>query len=111
MDRNLARRNLRTAYHRVIGLLMFALTFVAALVYIMSELEHRAVPPAGEEIHMPAPSIIPLINAAALALAIVSITLSWYMVALGGIVFLVTTVRWIADVRRDIAELPLDHHH
>ena len=77
----------------------------------MSELEHRAIPPAGEEIHMPAPSLIPVINAAALAIAIVSITLTCYFVALGGFVFLVTAVKWIADVRRDIAELPLEHHH
>lgn len=75
----------------------------------MSELDDT--PPAGEEIHMPAPSILPLINAAALALAIVSITLSWTLVIAFGIVFLATTVRWIADVRRDIAELPLDHTH
>jgi hypothetical protein len=77
----------------------------------MSELEDRPIPPAGEEIHMPAPSLIPIVNAAALAIAIVSITLTWYMVALGGLVFLVTSVKWIADVRRDIAELPLEHHH
>jgi Flp pilus assembly protein TadB len=75
----------------------------------MSELDDT--PPAGEEIHMPAPSILPLINAAALALTIVSVTLSWILVIAFGIVFLVTTVRWIADVRRDIAELPLDHTH
>ena len=60
---------------------------------------------------MPEPSIIPIVNAAALAIAIVSITLSWYIVALGGVVFLVTTIRWIADVRRDIEQLPLEHHH
>jgi hypothetical protein len=66
-------------------------------------------PPAGERIHMPAPSILPLVNAAALALAIVSITLSWYLVAFAGAVFLISTIRWIADVRRDIAELPLEH--
>ena len=60
---------------------------------------------------MPAPSLIPVVNAAALAIAIVSITLSWYVVAFAGLVFLVTTVKWIADVRRDIAELPLEHHH
>ena len=77
----------------------------------MSELQNRPVPPAGEEIHMPAPSLIPVVNAAALAITIVSITLSWYIVALGGIVFLITTAKWIADVRRDIAELPLEHHH
>jgi hypothetical protein len=78
----------------------------------MSEIEEDGtVPPIGEEIHMPAPSIIPLINAAALALAIVSITLTWYLVIFGGIIFLWTTVRWIADTRRDIAALPLDHSH
>ena len=77
----------------------------------MSELEQRPVPPAGEEIHMPEPSIIPIVNAAALAITIVSITLSWYFVALGGIVFLITTIKWIGDVRRDIDALPLEHHH
>ena len=77
----------------------------------MSEVEPRTVPPAGEEVHMPEPSIIPLVNSAALAIMIVSITLSWYVVALAGVVFLVTTIRWIADVRRDIDALPLEHHH
>jgi hypothetical protein len=68
-----------------------------------------AAPPAGEEVHMPAPSILPLINAAALALAILSITISWWLVGFGMLVFLATAVRWVRDVRRDIAELPLDH--
>jgi hypothetical protein len=77
----------------------------------MSELEHRPIPPAGEEVHMPEPSIIPLVNASALAIAIVSITLNWYMVALGGTVFVITAIKWIADVRRDIEALPLEHRH
>ena len=77
----------------------------------MSDVEHTGAPPVGEEVHMPAPSIIPLINAAALALAIVAITLSWWIVGAALIVFLATTVRWIRDVRRDIAELPLEHSH
>jgi hypothetical protein len=68
-------------------------------------------PPVGEEIHMPASSILPLFNAAGLALAIVSLTINWYFVAFGLIVFVVTAIRWIRDVRRDIAELPLDHSH
>ena len=71
--------------------------------------EHRTAPPVGEEIHMPEPSILPVINAAALALAIVAITLSWIVVAAALIVFAITTVRWIADVRRDIQQLPLEH--
>jgi hypothetical protein len=71
--------------------------------------DNGTVPPVGEEIHMPPPSILPLVNAAALALAIVCITLSWVLVAAFGFVFLVSTIRWIADTRRDIAALPLDH--
>ena len=78
----------------------------------MSEpVDYRDVPPVGEEVHMPARSALPLINAAALAITIVSITLSWWLVGAAGIVFLVTTVRWIRDVRHDIDELPLEHSH
>jgi hypothetical protein len=78
---------------------------------VSEPVDYREVPPAGEEVHMPAPSALPLINAAALALAIVSITLSWYLVAFGLIIFVATAIRWIRDVKRDIAELPLDHTH
>jgi len=70
-----------------------------------------AVPPVGEEIHMPAPSLLPLVNAAGLALMIVSLTMSWWLVAAGGVVFVLSTARWIAHTRRDIADLPLDHGH
>jgi len=69
------------------------------------------IAPAGEEIHMPEHSILPLLNAAALAGAIVSLTMSWLLVAFFGVAFLATTIRWVADVRRDIAALPLDHSH
>lgn len=78
----------------------------------MSDLEDTpGVAPVGEEVHMPASSALPLINAAALAIAIVSITLSWYLVVIAGVVFIATAIRWIRDVKRDIAELPLEHHH
>jgi hypothetical protein len=66
-------------------------------------------PPVGEEIHMPAPSVLPLVNAAALSLGIVCITLSWVLVIFFGIIFGISTIKWIADTRRDIAALPLDH--
>jgi Flp pilus assembly protein TadB len=77
----------------------------------MMESDQVTAPPAGEQVHMPEPSILPLINAAALAIAIVAITLSWVVVALAMIVFVWTTIRWVRDVRRDIAHLPLEHHH
>ena len=68
-------------------------------------------PPAGEEIHMPESSILPLLNAAALACTIVSITFNVVLCVLFGIAFLWTTAIWIRDTRRDIAALPLDHSH
>jgi hypothetical protein len=40
----------------------------------------------------------------------VSLTLVWYLVAVGLIIFLVSAIKWITDVRRDIADLPLEHH-
>jgi hypothetical protein len=73
--------------------------------------DYTGAPPAGEEVHMPASSALPLINAAALAAAIVAITLSWWVVAVAMLIFFGTTIRWVRDVRRDIAELPLDHSH
>jgi hypothetical protein len=75
---------------------------------VTDELDNGA-PPIGEEVHMPAPSLLPLVNAAALALTIVSLTLNHIITVVAGIVFLVTVVIWIRDTRRDIAELPLDH--
>jgi Flp pilus assembly protein TadB len=75
---------------------------------VNDELETTA-PPAGEEIHMPASSIIPLVNAAGLALTIVSLTMNHLLTVLGGVVFVISTIVWIRDTRRDIADLPLDH--
>jgi hypothetical protein len=73
------------------------------------EAQQRTAPPVGESVHMPAPSLLPLINAAALAFAIVCITISWILVVVGVVFFLASAIRWIADTRRDIAELPLEH--
>ena len=69
------------------------------------------VPPAGEEIHLPGPSLIPLLNAVGLTLSIVGITTFIEFTIVGVILFLVTLVIWIRDVRRDFNELPLEHSH
>jgi hypothetical protein len=67
-------------------------------------------PPAGERIHMPAPSVLPLVNATALAIAILNITGSMFLLVAGLVVFVVTAGLWIRDTRRDIEHLPADHH-
>lgn len=73
--------------------------------------QQGTAPPVGEEIHMPESSILPLLNAAALSGAIVTITFNTVLCILFVIAFVWTTVRWIRDTRRDIAALPLDHSH
>jgi len=76
----------------------------------MSAHEEQA-PPAGEEIHLPGPSLVPFLNAVGLSLAIVGITTFWIFSVAGILLFLFTLLRWIRDVRRDFDDLPLEHHH
>ena len=66
------------------------------------------VPPVGEEIHLPGPSILPLLSTVGITLAIVGITLSLILVIAGSILTIVCGVRWIADTRHEIDQLPLD---
>jgi hypothetical protein len=74
----------------------------------MSVPEHDT-PPAGEEIHLPGPSRLPIFCALGITLAIIGTTLGLVFVIAGVMIFLVTTIRWIASTRRDIAQLPADH--
>jgi hypothetical protein len=67
------------------------------------------VPQPTEQIHLPEPSYQPVLVALGLTIAIVGVVLSWIVFAIGMIIFLVTTVRWIRSARADMAELPLSH--
>ena len=70
------------------------------------------VPPAGEEIHLPGGSPIPLICAIGITLTVVGSTIDWKIWSvLGFIITTVTVVIWVRDVRRDVEHLPEDHHH
>jgi hypothetical protein len=74
----------------------------------MATVETEA-PPVGEEIHMPEPSLVPILNAVGLSLAIVGLTISVLVTVVGLVIFLVTLVRWIRDARHEISELPAEH--
>jgi hypothetical protein len=67
-------------------------------------------PPVGEEIHLPGPSLLPLVSAIGITLAIVGTTLSLIISVFGLIIVIVTTVLWIRSTRRDVDELPEEHH-
>lgn len=73
--------------------------------------EPPEAPPVGEEIHLPGPSLLPLLCAIGITLTIIGSTLSLYISIVGLILFLWTTTVWIRDTRRDIDELPEDHEH
>jgi hypothetical protein len=72
------------------------------------------IPPVGEEIHLPGGSIQPLLLTVGITMALVGVTTSWFITGAGGILTVWVLLRWIADTRRDIAELPIHHegeHH
>ena len=66
-------------------------------------------PPVGEELHLPNPSLVPLLNAVGAALALVGLTVTLIFTVAGLLLFLVTLVIWIRDNRRDISDLPAEH--
>jgi hypothetical protein len=72
------------------------------------------LPPVGEEIHLPGGSVQPLLLTIGITVALVGVTTSIILVIAGAILTVWTLIRWIADTRRDIAELPIHHegeHH
>jgi hypothetical protein len=77
----------------------------------MSDIDREyPAPPAGEEIHLPGPTLIPLLSAVSITLIVIGTTVFFPIpMIVGGIGLIWTTARWIADVRRDVDELPPDH--
>ena len=69
------------------------------------------VPPAGEDIHLPGPSILPLLSGVAITCMVIGLTISWWFSIFGVVLFVITTVIWVRDTRRDIDELPEEHRH
>jgi len=64
------------------------------------------VPPAGEEIHLPGPSLQPLLLAVGITFALLGITMGRFLLFSGLILSVWVIIRWIADTRRDISHLP-----
>jgi hypothetical protein len=77
----------------------------------MTEPKETQAPPAGEEIHLPGPTIIPVTTAIGITLTVIGTTIDWIWTALGLIIFLTSVVIWIRDSRRDFEALPEEHEH
>jgi hypothetical protein len=68
------------------------------------------VPPPGEEIHLPGGSIQPVLLTLGITVALVGVTFNVVLVIAGAILAVAVVIAWIRDTRRDIDELPLEHH-
>ena len=77
----------------------------------MSEADHPVpAPPAGEELHLPGPSLLPFLAAIAITLIVVGTTISTILSLVGVVALVIVVIRWGADTRRDVGELPESHH-
>jgi Flp pilus assembly protein TadB len=78
----------------------------------VNEIDHPSpAPPAGEELHLPGPSLLPFLTAIAITLIVVGTTISLVISIVGLVLLVIFVVRWVADTRRDVAELPEEHVH
>ncbi|MGH2902896.1 MAG: hypothetical protein ACRDK7_04835 [Solirubrobacteraceae bacterium] len=66
------------------------------------------IPPAGEEIHLPGPSMMPIFTAVGITLALVGVTTYIELTIVGVILTVYCVVRWTKETRHEIDELPLD---
>ena len=67
------------------------------------------VPPAGEPIHLPGPSYLPVLVALGATIALVGVVLNWYVCGLGVAITVVAILRWVGQVRQEMDDLPLEH--
>jgi hypothetical protein len=66
------------------------------------------IPPAGEEIHLPGPSMMPILTAVGITLTLVGVTTFIELTVVGVILTVYCVARWINETRHEIEELPLD---
>jgi hypothetical protein len=69
----------------------------------------EAAPPPSEYVHLPGPSLLPVIVAAGITLALVGVVVNTMLSAIGVVVTIGAIVKWVRETREDIAHLPLEH--
>ena len=74
----------------------------------MSEPDGDA-PPAGEQLHIPKPSLQPVLVTVGVTLALVGVTLGLVFVVIVLLIAIPSIVSWIRSARDELAELPPGH--
>jgi site-specific recombinase len=67
------------------------------------------LPSPSETVHLPGPTYLPVLVAAFTTIALVGVVLNWVVFGIALFVVLLCIGLWIRDVRRDVADLPLEH--
>ena len=67
------------------------------------------IPPAGEEIHLPGPSLLPVLFTVGATAGLVGVLEGPVFWVPGVVLLLYAIIRWIVETRRGIDELPLEH--
>jgi hypothetical protein len=75
------------------------------------EADGTQAPPAGEEVHLPGPSILPILTAASITFIVIGLTTFFELTIIGVIGTVVCIFRWVSDTSRDVSALPEEHRH
>jgi hypothetical protein len=75
----------------------------------MSEPGGGEIPPAGEQVHVPRSSWLPVLLAVGLTLALIGVTLGIEISIVGLLITITVLVRWIRSARQEMSELPPGH--
>jgi hypothetical protein len=67
------------------------------------------VPPAGEQIHVARPSLLPPLLAVGIALALIGVTIGVFLIVIGLVIAVPVLVIWIRSARDETANLPPGH--
>jgi len=66
------------------------------------------VPPVGEEIHLPEPSVVPVLTAIGITLTLIGFTTYIELTIAGGLLTVGCVIAWIRRTRADVDKLPLE---
>ncbi len=69
----------------------------------------KSPPPVGDRIHLPGPSVQPVLIALALALVLMGLVGLWFLSGIGVVLLLFVLIRWIVAAAREYRDLPAHH--
>jgi O-antigen ligase len=70
----------------------------------------NGAPPVGEEIHLPESSVLPMLLAVGITVALIGVTISPILIVAGLLLAIPVAVRWIRESRAELRELPPGPH-